>query len=64
MTHWETSRVSATITIAPLLTLLFVFLINALYPGFIQAETLDWMSWLGAVLVVGGSTLAALGNRR
>ena len=64
MTHWETSRVSATITIAPLLTLLFVFLSNALYPGFIQAETLDWMSWLGAVLVVGGSTLAALGNRR
>jgi len=64
MTHWETSRVSAVITIAPLLTILFVFLSNALYPGFIQAEPLDWMSWLGAVLVVGGSTLAAIGSRR
>jgi drug/metabolite transporter (DMT)-like permease len=63
MTHWEASRVSAVITIAPLLTLFFVFLSNALYPGFVQAEPLDWMNWLGAVLVVCGSTTAALGNR-
>jgi drug/metabolite transporter (DMT)-like permease len=63
MTHWEASRVSAVITIAPLLTLFFVFLSNALYPGFIQAEPLDWMNWLGVVLVIGGSTLAALGKR-
>jgi drug/metabolite transporter (DMT)-like permease len=63
MTHWEVSRVSAVITIAPLLTLFFVFLSNALYPGFIQTEPLDWMNWLGAVLVIGGSTLAALGKR-
>ena len=63
MTHWEASRVSATITIAPLLTLFFVFLCNAWYPGLIQTEPLDWMNWLGALLVVGGSTLAALGNR-
>ena len=63
MTHWEASRVSAVITIAPLLTLFFVFLSNALYPGFVQAEPLDWMNWLGAVLVVCGSTTAAVGNR-
>lgn len=64
MTHWEASRVSAVITIAPLLTLFFVFLSNTLCPGFIQAEALDRMNWLGALLVVAGSTLAALGNRR
>ncbi|MEH6567489.1 MAG: DMT family transporter [Halioglobus sp.] len=64
MTHWESSRVSATISLTPLLTLFFVFLSNILYPGFIQTETLDWLNWAGAVLVVGGSTLAALGNRR
>ncbi|MEH6583392.1 MAG: DMT family transporter [Halioglobus sp.] len=63
MTHWEASRVSAVITLAPLLTLFFVFLSNGFYPGFIQTEPLDWVNWLGAVLVVGGSTLAALGNR-
>lgn len=63
MTHWEASRVSAVITLAPLLTLLFVNSTNLLYPGFVQAEPMDWMNWLGAVLVVGGSVLAALGNR-
>ena len=63
MTHWEASRVSAVITIAPLLTLFFVFLSNSFHPGYIQTEPLDWLNWLGAVLVVGGSTLAALGNR-
>jgi drug/metabolite transporter (DMT)-like permease len=63
MTYWEASRVSAIITLAPLLTLFLVFLSNALYPGFIQTEALDWLNWLGAGLVVGGSTLAALGNR-
>ncbi len=63
MTHWESSRVSAVIAVAPLFTLMFVFISNALYPGFVEAESLDWMNWLGAVLVVGGSTLAALGHR-
>ena len=63
MTHWDASRVSAVITTAPLLTLLFVFLSNMLYPGFIQTEPMDWLNWFGAALVVGGSTLAALGNR-
>ena len=63
MTRWEASRVSATITLAPLFTLLFVYLANALYPGYIQTEPLDWLNWLGAILVVAGSTLAALGNR-
>lgn len=63
MTHWEASRVSAVITVTPLLTLFFVFVSNLLYPGFIQTEPLDWLNWLGAALVVGGSTLAAMGNR-
>jgi drug/metabolite transporter (DMT)-like permease len=63
MTHWEASRVSAVITLTPLLTLFFVFLSNVLYPGFMQIEPLDWLNWVGAVLVVSGSTLAAMGNR-
>ena len=63
MTRWQASRVSAVITLAPLLTLLFVNLGNTVYPGFVEVEPLDWRNWLGAVLVVAGSTLAALGNR-
>ena len=63
MTHWEASRVSAVITIGPLLTLLFVYISNAISPGHIETEPMDWLNWLGAILVVGGSTLAATGNR-
>lgn len=63
MTVWDSSRVSATITLTPLLTLFLVFLSNSLYPGFVQTEPLDWLNWAGAVMVVGGSTLAALGGR-
>lgn len=63
MTHWEASRVSAVITLGPLITLLFVHLSNVLSPGFVPTEPLDWVNWLGALMVVGGSTLAALGNR-
>jgi len=62
MTHWEASRVSAVITLSPLLTLLFIFFINTLYPGFIQTEPLDWLNWVGATLVVGGSILASMGK--
>lgn len=62
MTHWEASRVSAVITLAPLLTLLFVVSINALRAGFMAAEPMDWLNWAGATLVVGGSILAALGR--
>jgi drug/metabolite transporter (DMT)-like permease len=62
MTHWESSRVSAVITLAPLLTLLFVHLSNILYPGFVDTEPMDWLNWLGAAAVVGGSTVAALGR--
>jgi drug/metabolite transporter (DMT)-like permease len=63
LTHWEASRVSAVITVSPMLTLLFIFISNALYPGFIQTEPLDWLNWLGATLVVGGSVLASVGNK-
>lgn len=63
MTHWEASRVSAVITISPLLTLLFIFISNTLYPGFVQTEPLDWLNWLGATLVVSGSVLASVGNK-
>jgi drug/metabolite transporter (DMT)-like permease len=63
MTHWESSRVSAVIALAPLFTLMFVSMSNRVSPGFVPAEPLDWLNWLGAMFVVGGSTLAALGNR-
>lgn len=60
MSYWEVSRVSAIITIAPLLTLLFTFLVNRWQPAAIPAEPLDWLSYFGALLVVSGAAVVAL----
>jgi drug/metabolite transporter (DMT)-like permease len=60
MSHWQASRVSAVITIAPLLTLLFTFGLNYWEFANIPAEPIDWLSCLGALLVVGGAAVAAL----
>ena len=60
MSYWEASRVSAVITIAPLLTLLFTFLVNRWQPAAVSAEPLDWLSYFGALLVVSGAAVAAL----
>ena len=60
MTHWEASRVSAAITLAPLLTLVFIELLNLWQPGYISSDPLDLLNWLGGILVVVGSIVAAL----
>ncbi|MET0377956.1 MAG: DMT family transporter [Spongiibacteraceae bacterium] len=63
MLHWEASRVSAMITLTPLFTLVFTHLIAVIFPGYLQPEDHDLLSWGGAALVVGGSFLAAMPRR-
>ncbi|MDN3638408.1 DMT family transporter [Simiduia curdlanivorans] len=58
--HWEASRVSATITLVPVITLLGVQLTNWLWPALIVVEPMNLLSWIGASLVVVGSMAAAL----
>ncbi len=60
MSYWQSSRVSAVLTIAPLLTLLFIFGLNHWQLADIPAEPIDWLSSVGALLVVGGAAMAAL----
>lgn len=59
---WEGSRVSATITLAPLLTLVFLVLLNLWTPGMVEEEPMDLLSWIGGFMVVLGSIVAALGK--
>ncbi len=64
MLYWEASRVSAMLTLTPLFTLMFSHLITVVFPGYMEPERHDALSWGGAALVVAGSLLAAMPRRR
>ncbi|MBE9052373.1 DMT family transporter [Nostocales cyanobacterium LEGE 11386] len=60
--HWEASRVSAVLALAPIITLISVELVSVITPSLIPAEHLTIISILGACLVVAGSVAIALGK--
>lgn len=62
--HWEASRVSAIVATTPLLTLGMSIAAKSVWPVQVMAEELNSVGLVGAVLVVAGSVLAALGGRR
>lgn len=61
LAHWEASRVSATLAITPLVTFVAVALASWVWPDYVQAEDINLLGYAGAVLVVSGSILTALG---
>ncbi len=64
LVHWEASRVSAVLSITPLLTLLVTWLVDWWWPGWLAPDPVNTLSLLGAGLVVAGSAITALGRRR
>jgi drug/metabolite transporter (DMT)-like permease len=62
--HWEASRVSAVLAVTPLLTLGFGVLLASLPTGYVNKDPTDPTSLAGAVLVVVGSAVTALGGMR
>lgn len=60
--HWEVSRVSAVVTLAPLVTLVAMQGASLAWPGSIPAEQLSALSVAGALLVVAGAMVTALGK--
>ena len=61
LAHWEASRVSATLAITPLVTFGAVALAAWMWPEYVHAEQINGLGYGGAVLVVLGSALVALG---
>jgi drug/metabolite transporter (DMT)-like permease len=64
LAHWEASRVSAVIAITPLLCLGVVAIVHALWPTTLAPEPMSAIGWIGAALVVAGSTTVSLLGRR
>ena len=60
--HLEASRVSVILSLTPLVTVAVVAVIAAPLPRLAEPDDLNFTAILGAVLVVGGSMLAALGR--
>ena len=61
--HWEVSRVSAVVTLAPLVTLVAMQGASLAWPESMPAEQLSALSIAGALLVVAGAMITALGAR-
>jgi len=64
MSHWQSSRVSAVLPIAPLVTLAVTTGLDHWQLMDIPNEALDWLGILGALLVVFGAAVAALPRPR
>lgn len=62
MNRWQASRVSAVLALVPILTIVFAGAGALLLPSLVQAESLSALSIGGALLVVGGSMISALGR--
>lgn len=61
LAHWEASRVSATLSVTPLVTFVAVALAAVWWPDHVQPEQINLLGYAGALLVVLGSALTALG---
>ncbi|UVJ42815.1 DMT family transporter [Pseudomonas sp. LS1212] len=61
LAHWEASRVSATLAITPLVTFVAVALAAWIWPEYVPKEEINGLGYAGAVIVVLGSALTALG---
>lgn len=62
--HWEASKVSAVLALAPIITLLSVWVVSSFMPKLIAPEQITALGVVGAILVVAGSMAIALGKRR
>lgn len=62
--HWEASRVSAVITVTPLVTLVAVLATSALFPTLADLGHVNSLGLVGALLVILGAAIAALAKSK
>jgi drug/metabolite transporter (DMT)-like permease len=60
--HWEASRVSAVLTLAPIVTIVAMTIVAKFFPGLVHPEYIPPLGLVGAILVVIGSMSIALGS--
>lgn len=60
--HWAVTRVGAVLSLTPLFTLISMMLAERLLPQLVRPEGLNGVAVFGALIVVSGSMLCALGR--
>lgn len=59
LAHWEASRVSVVLALTPILTVLSVAAVHALWPALIAPERIAALGWTGAAMVLAGSVMVS-----
>ncbi len=60
--HWEASRVSAILALAPIFTIVAMAITSWLAPGLVAPEHITPLGLIGAILIVSGSVSISLGR--
>lgn len=63
LNRWDVSKVSVIITLTPLFTILFDNLLYWSFPDKFHQPSLNSLSYLGAIIVVGGAITSAIGYK-
>ena len=61
--HWEASKVSAIITLAPLVTLVASVILPSFMAQLLPPSPLSWWGYVGAIAVVSGSLMISLSSK-
>ncbi len=63
LNHWEASRVSAILSLTPVITVISLELLSTFFHDYFQMEHLSFITISGILVVVVGSMLTALGKK-
>ncbi|WGE86968.1 DMT family transporter [Actinobacillus equuli subsp. haemolyticus] len=63
LNHWDTSKVSVVTTMIPVFTMLFAFIGHYFFPDTFDNPDMNLISYIGALIVVIGAMLAAVGDK-
>lgn len=63
LNRWDVAKVSAMITLTPLFTMLFSILLHFISPQHFNLPELNLVSYIGAIIVISGAMLSAIGQK-
>ncbi|WP_071057940.1 DMT family transporter [Pelistega sp. MC2] len=62
LNRWDISKVSMLMPLIPIVTIICAYLFSGMFPDYFKSPQLNSLSVLGAIIVVMGSFISALGN--